>query len=356
MQCSYLEAIPFHQFPLTPESPTSTSSHVAAPTAGAVPTPGANLETPPPTPTPPQSQYQYDVNMQHMELLGHFLTTTLYSLGDAIPHSTPTDIISKYVYTTPYLMHEILAFAASHLSQQRHSRRKFYQDASADLLTRALSLFNAETPDIHAGNCVPKFLFSSLLAIHVFFTTMSTSLSDADLLNKFIADLDIHRGVRAITGASWRMLKETELQPILRDAEIALQPRAGECRECDALTALLDSSDLSPASLKECRDALDHLRSLFQAQQRQDDNQDLGVLFAWPITLSGDYTKLLLKRQPEALIILAYYAVLILQYRRIWIIGDAGPALIRSITAYLGTFWEQWLAWPNEMLNMDNGN
>lgn len=249
-------------------------------------------------------------------------------------------------------MYEILAIAASHLSQLHPTQQKHYQDASTDLQTKALSLFNIDPLDVHAGNCISKFLFSSFLGIHVFFNTISTSSNDADLLDKFIAYLDIHRGVRAITATSWQMLKETELEPILQAAETNIQPRAEEYRECDRLTALLDSSDLSSPYLEECRNALEHLRGLFGSKQCQRDSQELDFVFAWPVIISGEYTKLLLKRQPEALIILAYYAVLLHARRRVWVIGDAGRALIESITMHLGTYWKQWLAWPNEMLNM----
>lgn len=291
--------------------------------------------------------------MHHMELLGHFLTVTSHSLGD--PSGQPTSFLQcilKHAFTTPYLMYEILAIAASHLSQLRPTQQKHYQDASTDLQTRALSLFNIDPLDVHAGNCISKFLFSSFLGIHVFFNTISTSNNDADLLDKFIAYLDIHRGVRAITATSWQMLKETELEPILQAAETNIQPRAEEYRECDRLTALLDSSDLSSPYLEECRNALEHLRGLFGSKQCQRDSQELDFVFAWPVIISGEYTKLLLKRQPEALIILAYYAVLLHARRRVWVIGDAGRALIESITMHLGTYWKQWLAWPNEMLNM----
>ena len=75
-----------------------------------------------------------------------------------------------------------------------------------------------------------------------------------------------------------------------------------------------------------------------------------GLIWVWPINLSGEFTDLLSMRKPEALIILAHYAVLLHHRRRVWLVGNVGGILIQEISKFLGTFWKSWLDWPNEVI------
>jgi hypothetical protein len=59
---------------------------------------------------------------------------------------------------------------------------------------------------------------------------------------------------------------------------------------------------------------------------------------------------LLMKRSPEALVILAYYAVLLHHHHGDWFIGEGGRHLINSSSWHLGLYWYNWMAWPNSVL------
>jgi hypothetical protein len=65
---------------------------------------------------------------------------------------------------------------------------------------------------------------------------------------------------------------------------------------------------------------------------------------------------LLSRRKPEALIILAHYAVLLHRRRRVWLVGNVGWILIQEISKFLGTFWKTWLDWPNEVIAPHQGD
>jgi len=67
--------------------------------------------------------------------------------------------------------------------------------------------------------------------------------------------------------------------------------------------------------------------------------------------LPEEYVMLLNQRRPEALIILAYYGVVLHSYRKAWAIGDSGAALIKAISAQLGSYWGHWLLWPMQMVD-----
>lgn len=66
--------------------------------------------------------------------------------------------------------------------------------------------------------------------------------------------------------------------------------------------------------------------------------------------LEDDFLNLLNARRPEALIILAYYGVLLHSFRDSWMAHQSGASLVRVIATSVGQFWEPWLAWPRHIV------
>ncbi|KAH8669414.1 hypothetical protein BGZ61DRAFT_364547 [Ilyonectria robusta] len=73
----------------------------------------------------------------------------------------------------------------------------------------------------------------------------------------------------------------------------------------------------------------------------------MDAAIAFCIIINHDYIEHLNQRRPEALIILAFHAVILHWNRNMWTFGDGGQYLIRAITSHLGAYWACWLCWPN---------
>jgi hypothetical protein len=205
---------------------------------------------------------------------------------------------------------------------------------------------------VNATNCVPVFLFSSFLGIHVLCDTLADrdDNDSSTILDRFTHYLDLHRGVRAVTRKSWHLLRETELRPIIQAAEALPGMGEGIGSECEGLKMLIESGDLGPNSITAYQLAIHHLQWAFDAE-RSMPGQNTNVVFAWPVLAPAEYTDLLAQRRPEALIILAHYAVLLHRHRHLWIVGDGGQFLIETIIKYLGSHWSKWLAWPSAVID-----
>jgi hypothetical protein len=296
-----------------------------------------------------------------MELLTHFVLETAPSLEDRPCDREHLRIMMPAALSAPYLMHQILALSALHLSHTRVAEAKNYREEATALQTQALSLFNDTLAEITTENCVPMLIFASFLGLHSLAEAVSASETDAeDFLDRFVAYLNLHRGVRSVTAQSWNFLTQSNLASILNRAERSLGTASSQAQERATLVAnnldsLLDHADMGTVSGTACRNAVSHLQLIYQSELSagevsQEEQQSPGLIWAWPVLLSGDFTGLLMKRKPEALIILCHYAVLLHQHRRMWLVGNAGWMLIEAITRFLGTYWKQWLDWPNQML------
>lgn len=135
------------------------------------------------------------VNVLHLELFNHFSEIICPLFAGKDP-----DLCLKYLknyhkaaFSGVYLMHEILAFAARHLSITGHpSKTQRYAREATVLQTRALSLFNASLQDPQADTIIATFLFSSLLGTHLLSDTIASRHMDLDsFLGHFVGYLKV---------------------------------------------------------------------------------------------------------------------------------------------------------------------
>jgi hypothetical protein len=291
----------------------------------------------------------------HLRLLYHFE----HELGEFMKaaHAGLDAMLGLFIteaFTTPYLMDELLAYSAAHKSTLNQETRHFYATEATRLQTRALTLYNGTRLDLSQETCLPMFIFSSLLGHHILFDVFNAPLNDLGAaLDGLTHCIGVHRGLSAIAQASWPMfseeLQKRFLQTCLRDGETIGSIHQGEC---NSLLERLDASDLSPSSVAVHREAVDVLQKLFNSESSASPMKrgNLDVVQDWLILMSEDYLHCLKQRRPEALVILAYYCVLLHRAAEYWFVGDLGRRLIYLINGHLGPLWSDWLEWPNRMV------
>lgn len=250
--------------------------------------------------------------------------------------------------SAPFLMHQLLAIGALHLSTVRTDKEDFYRSQAAELQVQALSFFNNLPRDCHSENPTPVFLFSSFLGVHVMFDTLLFRPTDfTQFLDRFIGCLRLHRGVYTFAKGSWSSLSSSDIAPLIQTHEPGAEHISKQ--ECSSLKALMYAADLGSTSIKACLDSIDRLQWVFDCASLGTTG-GADVIFAWPITMSSEFTELLAQRRPEALAVLAHYGVMLHFRRDLWIIKDSGLYLIKSIIKYLGSYWEHWLEFPLSVL------
>jgi hypothetical protein len=144
-------------------------------------------------------------------------------------------------------------------------------------------------------------------------------------------------------------MKETSLKPILNEAEAGLQNYKKDGLVCSRLHELIKASELGPSITETYEQAIEALQSSFNASQSGTTVDNIHGALAWPIIVSLEYTNMLVHRRPEALVILAHYAVLLHSCRDMWVFGDGGKYLIQSNDRYLGPQWLSATPWKDGM-------
>ncbi|KAJ3579573.1 hypothetical protein NPX13_g991 [Xylaria arbuscula] len=300
--------------------------------------------------------------LHHLELLHNFkagvLRESVFDLAAADGYMAMT---VQAAVQAPYLMDQALAISAAHMSVTRPSQRRFYQQEAAQLQTRALALFNGSRALEKTEQAMAGFVYSTLLSQHVLFDAFSTRDDFQTLLEKLVAAFRICGGVRLVSGNSWPFIMSQYQHHVgislphefidVDGGETILTTKLADIR------SRMANANLSPSILDPCDTALQYLQELSYARNRASILYFRAThLLHWAVRVPSSFIDLVEQRRPEALIIIAHYALLIHDAKGHWLSGDAGAFIIRSITVLLGKYWAHWLAWPNEVLDSIGSN
>lgn len=264
----------------------------------------------------------------------------------------PVGELFRICVSAPYAMNEALALAALHLAVVSPPEKKeFYKAHAGYLQTQGLSIFNAMKPEVSAETCGAIFTFSVMLGNHLMCDALI--FRDPDFINfmdKLCHSIRLLRGVRIIAGFSYHMLAETPLGPVFRYDKMPSERDEFLGPECRKLLDLITSAQLGK-SITDCyKDAIEHLQLASNSAKHSPGFTSKSPIIAWPVRVSDEYFDALVTRRPEALIIFAHYAVLLHGTRDSWLFCDSGLFLIQSINAFIGPGWEEWMAFPNNVL------
>lgn len=259
--------------------------------------------------------------------------------------------IMQCALTNPYLMDQILALSAAHMSTFRQGQQQMFSNKAMELQTRAVSLFNRAETDISMQNSRSWFLYASFLGIQTMFETFECRNFDS-FCDKLTTYFPIHQGVRAVVRTAWPAVSEIIHEIVgQRRVEDTADFDRERPKTCGHLNSLIHDSDLQEIDKEACSQAVIALQNIFDICEVESGvHIQIPFTISWTMLVSARFGDMVRSRIPEALIILSFYAVLLHRHRSFWVFGDSGRFMIQSISAYLGTQWEQWLLWPNRQL------
>ncbi|KAK2761470.1 C6 finger domain-containing protein [Colletotrichum kahawae] len=260
----------------------------------------------------------------------------------------------EHAFTAPYLLNELLALSALHLSTQGVAQARLFSHQATELQTRSLELFAEAKGDISESTYMPMFMFASLLGIHVLYETLKTEYGTlADFVKSFVSYCRLHRGVRAVTGQYWSDILQSDLKPLLYIATLSKQTESqAPGTETDQLREFFTGMATSSAATEACLRALAGVQWVLDMAKQEPTRFDVGVhaVMAWPLYVTDGYVEALHQHQPEALVVLAFYAATLHRYRQYWAFGSSGSSVVHLVASSIGSFWQDMLSWPLQVL------
>jgi hypothetical protein len=234
--------------------------------------------------------------------------------------------------------------------------------------------------NITRTNSDALFAFSVLVYIHEFATSRNEALSGSSKSSCDNSEslswqwVRMARGVRAVLDASWHWIQQGPLSAmILLNPPTTSSPISLLALKCvNTQLSLLEQTWCQPPA--SCRsdgheasvfsEALDRLRLAYSQtysvwfaedndrhlEENVDGMKIAGAVFMWLYKVSVEYITLLEAENAGALLIFAYYAVLLRVFPRMWWSKDRASRVIASIRSVLDEKWHPWLDWPIEEL------
>ncbi|CAK7232751.1 hypothetical protein SEUCBS140593_008370 [Sporothrix eucalyptigena] len=291
------------------------------------------------------------VNVMHAELAFHFSMATTSPELDAKLVEMGNRVVVREAIKSPFLLYECLAVSARHLSILHPGRYEFFLRQSVQLQTKAIAMFNA-TESVDESNCVASVLFSSILNRHALIDVLANRDGDFfSFVDRFVQSVLLQKGIRVVSKEAWPQLLESDLRPIMKwatpDRDIATVGH-----HCDELRRLISLTPaLEPVDKEACRRATHFLQLAFDSVTNPPPGKSAHqIVYIWGIFLPDEFCALLKSHRPEAIAVMAWYAVLLHQSRDNWQVGDAGVFMLNSIRDFLGPEWAHWLEWPFSVL------
>jgi hypothetical protein len=324
---------------------------------GATPTSSSSIH-------PELVQAEPYVNAIHVELFYCVITDSEWAFGDDDRKGARRYML-KHAFTYPFLLNEILAISALHLSTRRAAQQSFYREEATRLESQALRLFNETIRDLNQENIIAVFLFSGLQGIATFFETFHPPTYEASewtFFEKIIHSVRLLQGIRSIVVDWWPFLRTSEIK------EVAEEPPTPDPEWSDEVTNqieafrvhILQSPGLDQTHATVYSTTIEDLIIVYKQAfggraQFSSDDQNIAVKYAtrWLILVPPAYTELLVQRRPEALVILGHFAVILHKLKACWAVGDAGQQLVLVVKAHLEESWHAKLSWLKSFIEGD---
>jgi len=299
-----------------------------------------------PTPNALTTADSATVNHEHMQLLIHLVEDdSMAILGGSIGEPSKSMVFALQTgLQHPYLLHQLLAFSARHSSYLHPEHSSRYESLAMQLQTHAVSLFNAVKAEVDASNCVAILLFASILGHHVLTDTLARRELDnvQELTESLVQCMEVHRGIYTVATSAWPLLLSTEIGPTIAwSAGFSSQTPRGD--HCNPLVEMIARSEgLTETERSALLLAIKYLQIGFDAgieNNEVDQGKRHQMVYSWPMLAVPEYSTLLRRQRGEALVVLAWYTVLLHFARDMWQVGDAGRRLLEVIAKQLDPQW-----------------
>lgn len=313
-------------------------------------------DSPLPVAQPPSSPLA--LNMDHLQLLHHFIAVTSHTLGDeAWKLAIPQVALSHH-----FLMHSILALAALHIAYLGPEPRLSYWEMADMHHDRALNLQQEAMAKPNPDNADALFAFSlSVIYFALGSSIDSNSLESEEPLADVITCISKIRGIRYVLPHVQQWVEEGALAPLLpfhpgnvktnhslndHDTDRYLQKVLVLCSTGFDMNKTNEVEDIeqyaaAASILRVC---------LLQAEPVPDGAPRKPQIWHWASRLTPEFLQRLGKLHPIPLVLVAHWCVILAQIPQEWWIHGWVDHIMARVHRHLPEEYHEWLDWPTKKI------
>lgn len=290
------------------------------------------------------------LNLADLELMVQWCNSThrVLSRNESTDHIWRC-LVPEEAVAHPFLMHGILAASAIHLARIKGDhRRPIYSSLAVAHQNRALALFRELLGDINTSNAKAMFSFASVVVIYTFGfphepDPSSTPWMSIDDLYQVLV---LTRGIQQVINTASTSFTDSDFSPLLQvekhepflpdDAQLALEGLLEANNACGAQDET-HRTDIYEDTIYKLMDMISTINK---------DLMSMTTAGYWAIRVKAEYVDLVRDHAPLALVLLAYYCVVLHYLRHHWCLENWGPRVSRAIWLVLDDGWRPLIQWP----------
>jgi hypothetical protein len=300
----------------------------------------------------PSARESFPFSMLDLELLHFFTLNTALEM----PHPWIWQVVLPQIaFDHCFLMHGLLAIAALHKAVVVPERTESLLNMSRIYQQRGLEAFQSILPSLNSENCHACFAFSMVIMITAWASPEHVSPFVASFnkdVNKRNVDLvTLQRGAVTVLSTASDIQSgplRTMFEPWAEVVERSY-PLPEEFREpFNQLDEHLKGALLMsfPEEVEAVEYAVAILGKMFTVGKIDSGINDTSATLGWPSLVSEKYIRMVNEWHPAALIVLAYYSILIKRIGDRWWIRGKAEVFLDTIKDILGERWVHCIQWP----------
>ncbi|KAF7125541.1 hypothetical protein CNMCM5793_001780 [Aspergillus hiratsukae] len=329
-----------------PQNTTDTSTQSSSPTDLSGPAPPPPLES---------------ISLADLQLFHHYVTSTASTVTDGHDRNHIWDIhVPQWSFSFPSILHLILALSALHLAHKQPATRAKYLKQADDHFTFGVRSVTTVLSSLNEDNC--QFIYISAVLICLVYFGHGPRAGEFLVFSESgqAEWLVLMRGVRSILESRAAEIFSGVLTPEVLEGEACLgeelaeelERHKGRIREVQEFIR----AETGDPKIREMYDSvLDSLQDTFDEVYRMRAAGKHGVslmhlVIGWIYRLEERFVGLLEDKDPLALAVLAYWAVLLKYMQSSWLMAGWDGHVLSGIQASLAGEHRRWIQWPVECI------
>lgn len=302
-----------------------------------------------------QLESKHNLDQMDQTLLKHYFNSAYKSfVTSKQTENVWLHVVPPLAKEHAFLLHGMLACSALHMAYLYPSQRQPYTIRACAHQDMAIPLFREAVDSPTENNCDAIVAFAYLLVVYSFATDGETSHNSLLLINDGVAGGDkatlvipqwlhfIRAGCCMLCDV-WKRIENGPVSMLAMAWEVEMDDQGGELPHLDHfLSVIPDDSSWSANTMEIYRSSAVNLAKSFAYMHNVGMDSGVStwsILGMWPVSVDAGYMDLLYERHPGALILLAYYCIILKQMQERWYFAGRASKLMASIVQMLDTEW-----------------
>jgi hypothetical protein len=249
--------------------------------------------------------------------------------------------------------HVILAMSALHIAYLRPAGKETYQLLAARHQALALPVIRSGLTNLNEENCHALFTCSHILVKCAFASPHPPGSLIFSPGRGDVAELvPLLRGASSIFEYARGWLTAGPFGHCL-PPPMDEDPNYSQNHEDERYASLLPLFAKGGEDAVVCREALNSLRRLLAINAAPNRTTlTRWLVFSWPVLVSQRYIDLMSERNPEALVVLAHFCVMLNMLNSLWFMEGCAVRILDQCRRDLDDEWLPYIQWPLSVLGL----